>query len=99
MEPPTTGQEAIGHDESPVQQLARVTAQAPGCPRAAGRDLRRPHRLASDGPAGAVRLSPAARPPHRRLTPPARSNSMTARADARFHGLCRDTATTLILLS
>jgi hypothetical protein len=48
------------------------------------------HRLTSDGPAGAVRLSPASRPPHRRQTPPARSNSMTARANWRDDAACRD---------
>ena len=42
--------------------LARVTAHASGNPRAAGRGLRRPPRLASGRPAGAARLPPRGSP-------------------------------------
>src|SRR5271154_6488481 len=49
-------------------RLARVAAHAPGHPGAAGRGLRRPHRLASDRPPGPARLPRAAGPAHRQLT-------------------------------
>jgi hypothetical protein len=88
MEPPPTGQETVGHDESPVHAW-RVSPRAPGRARAAGRDLRRLHRLASDRPAGAARLPPRARPPDCRLISAARTPAMTARATWRDDAACR----------
>src|ERR1700678_4830518 len=44
---------------------AGIAAHPPGHPRVAGRDLRRPHRLAAGGPAGATRVPSPARPAHR----------------------------------
>jgi hypothetical protein len=72
MEPPTTGQEAVGHDESPVHnwrvsQLERLGVPGPLAEIYADRiDWHQMARLVR------VRLSPAARPPHCRLTPPAK---------------------------
>ena len=67
MEPPATGYDAIDHIQSSVHDW-RVSQLTRLGPRAAGRGLRRPHRLASDCPAGVPRPPAAACPPHRLLT-------------------------------
>src|SRR6516162_3171427 len=61
------------HDDTPGRrrrraaraQLASGPAHPARRPRVAGRDLRRPPRLAPGRPAGAARLPPAAGPAHR----------------------------------
>jgi len=57
MEPAITGHEAVDHDDLLVH-MASGTAHPARHPGAAGRDPRRPPRLASDRPAGAARLAP-----------------------------------------
>src|SRR5271154_4303009 len=71
-------------------RLARVAADAPGHPGAAGRGLRRPHRLASDRPPGPARLPRAAGPAYRRLTSSLGVNAMTVHASWREAAACRD---------
>ena len=67
MEPPATGYDAIDHTQSSVHDWRVSQLTRLGIP---GRwpSLRRPHRLASDCPAGVPRPPAAACPPHRLLT-------------------------------
>src|ERR1700722_13658872 len=65
-------------------------SSSPGHPGAAGRGLRRPHRLASDRPPGPARLPRAAGPAHRRLTSSLGVNAMTVHASWREAAACRD---------
>src|ERR1700678_4838129 len=58
---------------------AGIATHAPGHPRVAGRDLRRPHRLASGRPAGATRLPSPAGPAHRPLTATCASTGVSRR--------------------
>jgi hypothetical protein len=77
MEPATTGHDAIGHDESPVQHWRGWQLSVWASP------------AASDHPTGAPRLTRAAHAPHCRLTPTARTSAMTGPANWRDEAACR----------